>query len=155
MDFPCGTSGKEPACQFRRHKRCGLNPWVGKIPWRRKWQPIPVFLPGESHGQKSLAGCNPWGCKESDMTEMTEHQWENRIVFVCAFKRASLLAQMVKHLPAMWETWVRFLGREDTLEKEMAIHSSTLVWKIPWNCVCFAFLNTQYYHCLPKHTFWP
>ena len=46
--------------------------------------------------------------------------------------RASLVAQMVKCLPAMWETWVRFLGREDPLEKEMAIHSSTLAWKIPW-----------------------
>ena len=46
--------------------------------------------------------------------------------------RASLVAQMVKRLPAMWETWVRFLGQEDPLEKEMAIHSSTLAWKIPW-----------------------
>ena len=45
---------------------------------------------------------------------------------------SSLVAQTVKHLPAMRETWVRFLGREDPLEKEMAIHSSTLVWKIPW-----------------------
>ena len=44
----------------------------------------------------------------------------------------SLVGQTVKHLPAMWETWVRFLGREDPLEKEMAIHSSTLAWKIPW-----------------------
>ena len=44
----------------------------------------------------------------------------------------SLVAQMVKHLPAMWETWVRFLGQEDPLEKEMAIHCSTLAWKIPW-----------------------
>ena len=44
----------------------------------------------------------------------------------------SLVAQMVKHLPEMRETWVRFLGREDPLEKEMAIHSSTLAWKIPW-----------------------
>ena len=43
--------------------------WVGKIPWRRKWQPTPVFLPGESHGQRSLANYNPRGCKESDMTE--------------------------------------------------------------------------------------
>ena len=42
------------------------------------------------------------------------------------------MAQMMKRLPAMWETWVRFLGREDPLEKEMAIHSSTLAWKIPW-----------------------
>ena len=44
----------------------------------------------------------------------------------------SLVAQKVKHLPAMWETWVRFLGWEDPLEKEMAIHSSTLAWKMPW-----------------------
>ena len=44
----------------------------------------------------------------------------------------SLVAQMVKHLATMWETWVRFLGREDPLEKEMATHSSTLAWKIPW-----------------------
>ena len=43
--------------------RCGFNPWVGKIPWRRKWQPTPVFLPGESHGQRSLTGYNPWGHK--------------------------------------------------------------------------------------------
>ena len=45
---------------------------------------------------------------------------------------ASLVAQMVKRLPAMWETWVRSLGREDPLEKDMATHSSTLAWKIPW-----------------------
>ena len=45
---------------------------------------------------------------------------------------ASLVAQMVKQLPAMWETWVRSLGQEDPLEKEMTIHSSTLAWKIPW-----------------------
>ena len=43
--------------------------WVGKIPWRKKWQPTPVFLPGEPHGQRSLAGCSLWSCKESDMTE--------------------------------------------------------------------------------------
>ena len=47
-------------------------------------------------------------------------------------ERASLVAQTVKRLPAMWETGVRFLGRDDALEKEMAIHSSTLAWKIPW-----------------------
>ena len=48
-----------PPANAGRHKRPGFGPWVGKIPWRRKWQPIPVFLPGESHGQKSLAGCSP------------------------------------------------------------------------------------------------
>ena len=40
--FPGGASGKTPLCQFRRYKRCGFDPWVGKIPWRRKWQPTPV-----------------------------------------------------------------------------------------------------------------
>ena len=68
-----GAGGKEPVCQCRRHKRHRLDPWVGKIPWRRKWQPTPVFLPGESHGQWSLAGYTLWGRKESDVTEVTYH----------------------------------------------------------------------------------
>jgi len=57
--FPGGTSGKEPACPCRRHKKCDFDPWVKKIPWRRAWQPIPVFFPGESHGQKNLVGYSP------------------------------------------------------------------------------------------------
>ena len=59
-------------CQWRVHLQCrrpGFNPWVGKIPWRRKWQPTPVLLPGKSHGQRSLAGYSPWGHKESDTIE--------------------------------------------------------------------------------------
>ena len=66
---PGGTSGKELTCQCRRHKRHRFNPWVGKIPWRRAGQPTPEFLPGKSHGQRSLAGYGPWGHKESDTTE--------------------------------------------------------------------------------------
>ena len=50
-------------------KRLELDPWVRKIPWGRKWQSTPVFLPGKSHGQRSLAGCRPWGREEWDMTE--------------------------------------------------------------------------------------
>ena len=61
--FPGGTSGKEHACYRRRHKRCSFDPWVGKIPWRRKWQPTPVFLPGESQGWGSLVGCHL--CRDS------------------------------------------------------------------------------------------
>ena len=49
--------------------RPGFDPWVGKIPWRRAWQHTPVFLSGESHGQRSLVGYSPWGHRESDMTE--------------------------------------------------------------------------------------
>ena len=56
------TGGKEPASQYRRYKRCRFDPWVGKIPWRRAWQPILVLLPGESHGQRR-------GRKESNTTE--------------------------------------------------------------------------------------
>ena len=54
-----GTSGKEPACQCRRHKRHRFDPCVRKIPWKRARQPIPVFMPGESHGQRSLVGYSP------------------------------------------------------------------------------------------------
>ena len=56
-----------PAMQ-EMHKRHRFNPWVGKIPWSRKWQPAPVFLPGKSHGQRNLVGYSLWGCKELDMT---------------------------------------------------------------------------------------
>ena len=66
--FPGDGSGKE-SCQCRRCKRCRFNAWVGEMTWRRKWQPPPVFLPGESHAQRSLVGYCPWGCKESDTTE--------------------------------------------------------------------------------------
>ena len=55
-----GATGKESACQRRR---CGFHTWVGKIPWRRKWQPTPLLLPGKFHGQRSLAGCSPRGAK--------------------------------------------------------------------------------------------
>ena len=57
--FPGGTSGKESTCQCRRHKRCGFSPWVGKIPWKKAQQPTSVFLPGESHGGRTLAGYSP------------------------------------------------------------------------------------------------
>ena len=74
--FPRWCSGKESSCQYRRHKRCEFDSRVGKIPWRRAWQPTPVFLPGESRGQSSLEGCSPWGCKELGTTEHTNTtQW--------------------------------------------------------------------------------
>ena len=64
-----GSAGKESACQCGRHRRHGFDPWVGKIPWRRKWQPTPVFLPGQSHEQRSLVGYSPWGHKK------ISHNW--------------------------------------------------------------------------------
>ena len=64
MVYVC--EGKASACIAGEP---GFDPWVGKIPWRRKWQPTPVFLPGKSHGRRSLVGYSPWGRKESDTTE--------------------------------------------------------------------------------------
>ena len=66
--LPRWLSGKEPTCQCRRHRRPEFDPWVGKIPWRKKWQPTPVFVPGESRSQRSLVGYSPWGHKELDTT---------------------------------------------------------------------------------------
>ena len=64
--LPRWLSGNESACHC---KRCRFDPWVKNIPWRSKWQPILVFLPGKSHRQRSLAGYSPWDSKESDMIE--------------------------------------------------------------------------------------
>ena len=61
--FLGGTGGKESTCLCRRCKRRWFDPWVGKIPWRRKWQPTPIFLPGKSHGQRNVVGYCPLGSK--------------------------------------------------------------------------------------------
>ena len=71
--FPGDSSGKEPPCQCRRHKRCRFDLWIRKIPWRRSWQPTPVFFWGESHGQRSLEDCSPQGSKEQDVTDVTQY----------------------------------------------------------------------------------
>ena len=101
MGFPVCASGREPACRCRRGKRLWFDPWVGKTPWRRTWQLIPVFLPGEFHGRRNLAGYSPWGHKESDTTEwpppttidyitcilevftiLEAHSWASQVVLV-------------------------------------------------------------------------
>ena len=64
-------------------RRSGFDPWVRKIPWRREQQPTPVFLPGESHGQRSLVGCRPWGWRESDITEWLTHAtYSAKVLFI-------------------------------------------------------------------------
>ena len=69
--IPGGASGKKPACQCRRRE---FDPWLGKISWRTKWQPAPVFLPGESHRQRSLVGYSPWGRERGGHNLVTEQQ---------------------------------------------------------------------------------
>ena len=69
--LPWWRSGKESACQCQRPE---FDPWVGKIPWRRKWQPTLVFLPGISYGQRNLEGYSPGGCKRIGHDLMTKQQ---------------------------------------------------------------------------------
>ena len=63
--------------------RSGFNPWVGKVPWRRKWHPTPVFLPGKSHGQRNLVGYSPWGHKELDTTEQLTFAFTYILLQLC------------------------------------------------------------------------
>ena len=86
--LPRWLSGKESACQCRRCKRRGFEPWARKTPWSRKWKPTLILLLGKSHGQTSLAGYSPWS-HESDMTECpnnntksTEHDASVYVTFL-------------------------------------------------------------------------
>ena len=74
-----GAGGKESACQCRRRRGHGSDPWVGNIPWNTKWQPTQILLPGKSNEQRSLAGYSPWDRKELDMTEHTTLKMSIRI----------------------------------------------------------------------------
>ena len=129
-----------------------IQPWVGKFPWRRKWQPTPVFLPGEAHGQKSLVGYSSWdrrtelsflgfpdssvgkeyACNAGGLTPRSGRSAEEGIGYPLQYSWASLMAQLVMNLTAMWEARVQSLGWEDTLEKGKATHSSILDWRTPW-----------------------
>ena len=88
-------SSKEPFCQCRRH---GFSSWVGKISWIKKWQPTPVFLPGKSHGQRSLVGNSPWGRKELDMTE----QLNNSLLIVLPAVSQVSIPSPSLHLLMLW-----------------------------------------------------
>ena len=118
--------------------------WVEKIPWRRKWQPTSVFLPGESQGQRSLVGCSPWGHKESDTTEQLHFHFS----LSCVGERNGNPLQCsclenTRDGGAWWaavhgveKSWTQmsdfpFTFHFHALEKEMATQSSVLAWRIP------------------------
>ena len=94
----------EFTCQCRRCKRYKFDPWVGKMPWSWKWQHTPVFLPGESHGQRSLVGYRPRGHKESDTTKqlhsLTHSEGFTRLWRKNQAKWDSQMALVIKDLPA-------------------------------------------------------
>ena len=74
MLFPGGTVVKNLPANAGNTGDRGFNPWVGKSPWRKKWQPIPVLLPGKSHGQRSLVDCSSWGHKRVEHSLATKQQ---------------------------------------------------------------------------------
>ena len=82
LGFPSGASGNEPACQSWRVEICWFDVWVMKIPFKKAQQHTPVFFPGESTGQRSLAGYSPQSLKESDMTETTQYAFMFLIYFI-------------------------------------------------------------------------
>ena len=97
---PQVVCGKKSSCQCRRCKRCGFDPWVRKTPWRRKWQLAPVLLPGKFHGQRSLEGFRPWGCKESDTTErLNTHTHTHTLPCIRQLARGKLLCSTGGSVP--------------------------------------------------------
>ena len=91
LGLPRWCIGKESDCQSRRRRRLRFDSWLRKIPGRRAaWQPTPVFLPGKSHGKRSLVVYSPWDCKESDMTE-------------CAHSCTVKVEKVI--IPASWDCW--------------------------------------------------
>ena len=108
--LPWWLNGKDSTCQCRRRR---FNPWVRKIPWRRKWQPSLVFLPGKSHGQRSLVGCTPWGCERVGHDLATKkQQWKN-----CPSLFWSYVWHMTWLVNEMWAEvkWVTSSGRVKSL----------------------------------------
>ena len=111
----------ESAC---RRRGCGVNPWVEKIPLRRKLQPIPVFLPGKSHGQKSLAGYSPWGCKRvgHDLATIQQQPLEE-------IRNESIpkLSNIFLLLPSMW---IPYRGVQDRSQDDWVSYDLVSISKL-------------------------
>ena len=111
--LPSGSNDKEPTCQCRRGKRHEFDPWVGKIPWRRKWPPAPVFWPWESYGQRSLVGYSPSGHKSWTQLRLKHHHWDGALLpggtlLFLVYSRDSIKKDL-QVLPGN-ETWVYHSG---------------------------------------------
>ena len=99
LGFPGGAVVKNLPANAGDAGDSGFYPWAGKIPWRRKCQSTPAFMPGKFHGQRGLVGYSPWGCKEPDMTERVHtmlsskanSKWLYTVLFtVCVDEMTSL-----------------------------------------------------------------
>ena len=106
-DFPGGSDGKSICLQCGRP---GFSPWVRKIPCRRKWQPTPVFLPGKSHGWRSLVGYSPWGPKESDRTERLHYYWW------IIRKASQTLGELINDSLSYWQEMFDYLNNVEGMK---------------------------------------
>ena len=126
VDFPGGSDGKSVCLQCGRP---GFSPWVGKIPWRRKWQPSPVLSPGKSHGWRSLVGYSPRGRKESDKTEQLHFHFSFLSSKLVPW--ASQVALVIKNLPASARDvedvgWILGSGRSPGIGNDSPLQHSCL-----------------------------
>ena len=134
LGLPGGASGKEPTYQCRRHRRCWLYPWVGKIPRRRAWQPTPVFLPGESPRTEELAGLQSVG------SQRVGHDWATELGL--AFTDCSdLLNAGTFYSPAI------------SVVKPLSVLDAVLrlaCWTLQWKMISFLEFCSQIHYSL-----WP
>ena len=109
-----GSDSKESACQCRKPM---FDSWVEKIPWRKKCQPTLVFLPGKSHGQRSLVGYSPQDCKESDMTEQVTHK-RTVDISICYTERVAYIADTYIYIVYI-QQFISAIERETNNENQL------------------------------------
>ena len=127
--YPSGAVVKNPPANAGNTWDTGCVPGLRRCLWIRKWQPTPVFLPGKSHGERSLAGCSPQGHEESDISALpsTNTQWvPTGFLGGASYKEPTCQCRRNKRL------WVQSLAWEDPLEESMTTHCSLLACKMTW-----------------------
>ena len=130
-------SNKESICQCRR---LGFDFWIGKIHWRRKWIPTSVFLPGKSHGLRSLVGSSPEGCKESDMTERLNSNLRR-----CGQKHA-LLASILGSCSSPFS--LTFLGARSRAISQVSVEEKNSFSRVFFPLLIFVSILQHYF---PNH----
>ena len=137
VGFPGDANGKEHACQCRRHR---FDPWVRMIPWRRAWQPTPVILPGNFHGQRSLSGYSPRGHKEMDRTEQlsTHIRTHHIFSFYCSNKNSQR---------AMWPEAKNHVRQPFFHAATTCVFWHNLI-SISSLCLCHGLSHTEIKRCL-------
>ena len=118
--FPGSSDVKEYACKCRRF---GFDAGVGKIPWRREWQPIPVLLPEEPHGQRNLAGYSPWSREESDMTEQLA-SFHLTFYFILEYSRLTILWWFQVNSSKGTQPYIHMYPFSPTLPSQQGCHKT-------------------------------